>query len=313
MSDFTCSLPNTTPANAGRALPKVSLHHLVRAGASELLARRGGVLPPTVSILDVGFGDGDLLLHAFRWLKGRWPELSLEVAGYEVAEQTGRFAGHLERVGKRLRDELGSDLSREPRLLLVGEQEGIPFEDHSFDLVLSNQVIEHVRDLDLLFAEICRVLAPGGVAVHFFPTREIWLEPHVGLPWVHHCRDWASARAAIRALSRLGLGRFRGDGRQLDAFSDWWADFLVRFAHYRSGREILRIARRHNLRAVFEYDGYAYRDKLRRLLRRGPSPAFPYRASASWLSRPLLHAIGRRLASTTLVLSHLESPVDGES
>ena len=40
---------------------------------------------------------------------------------------------------------------------------GLPFEDHAFDVVHANQVIEHVRRTDTFLREIRRVLAPGGL------------------------------------------------------------------------------------------------------------------------------------------------------
>lgn len=41
----------------------------------------------------------------------------------------------------------------------------IPINNASFDVVVSNQVIEHLYDTDLFLAEIHRVLRPGGLAV----------------------------------------------------------------------------------------------------------------------------------------------------
>jgi SAM-dependent methyltransferase len=42
------------------------------------------------------------------------------------------------------------------------EAERLPFSDESFDVVISNGVIDLVPDKDAVFAELYRVLAPGG-------------------------------------------------------------------------------------------------------------------------------------------------------
>jgi len=43
-----------------------------------------------------------------------------------------------------------------------GEAEGLPFADASFDVVISNGVIDLIPDKDAVFSELYRVLAPGG-------------------------------------------------------------------------------------------------------------------------------------------------------
>ena len=43
-----------------------------------------------------------------------------------------------------------------------GEAEQLPFPDASFDVVISNGVIDLIPDKDAVFAELFRVLAPGG-------------------------------------------------------------------------------------------------------------------------------------------------------
>ena len=45
---------------------------------------------------------------------------------------------------------------------IEAEAEQLPFPDESFDVVISNGVIDLIPDKDAVFAEIFRVLAPGG-------------------------------------------------------------------------------------------------------------------------------------------------------
>jgi ubiquinone/menaquinone biosynthesis C-methylase UbiE len=45
---------------------------------------------------------------------------------------------------------------------LAGDAESLPFEDASFDVVISNGVIDLIPDKDAVFSELFRVLRPGG-------------------------------------------------------------------------------------------------------------------------------------------------------
>jgi ubiquinone/menaquinone biosynthesis C-methylase UbiE len=45
---------------------------------------------------------------------------------------------------------------------MEAEAERLPFADESFDIAISNGVIDLVPDKDAVFSELFRVLAPGG-------------------------------------------------------------------------------------------------------------------------------------------------------
>jgi ubiquinone/menaquinone biosynthesis C-methylase UbiE len=63
----------------------------------------------------------------------------------------------------------------------------LPFEDKSFEIVLSNHVIEHVGDLPeqrLHVAEIHRVLRDDGLLYLATATRWLVMEPHYRLPFL---------------------------------------------------------------------------------------------------------------------------------
>lgn len=59
----------------------------------------------------------------------------------------------------------------------------LPFEDSMFDVVVSDQVLEHVNNYSEVLSEIDRVLKPGGVSLHIFPSRYRVFEAHVQAPF----------------------------------------------------------------------------------------------------------------------------------
>jgi SAM-dependent methyltransferase len=66
--------------------------------------------------------------------------------------------------------------------IVEGVGEDLPFADDSFDLVFSNEVIEHVRDDARYAAEMVRVTRPGGRILIFCPNRWYPVEQH-GVYW----------------------------------------------------------------------------------------------------------------------------------
>ena len=58
----------------------------------------------------------------------------------------------------------------------------LPFDDASFDVVICSHVYEHVPDPVQMFAEIDRVLKPGGTCYFSAGNRLMWNEPHYDLP-----------------------------------------------------------------------------------------------------------------------------------
>lgn len=114
----------------------------------------------------------------------------------------------------------------------------IPFEDHYFDFIVSNQVIEHVEDLDLVLSEFRRVLKPSGEILNIFPDKDIWREGHCGIPFLH----WFPKRSSLRVyyallLRSIGMGTIKGDRTPMQ-WSQNICTWLDNWTHYRTGREI---------------------------------------------------------------------------
>jgi SAM-dependent methyltransferase len=58
----------------------------------------------------------------------------------------------------------------------------LPFDDNTFDLIISDQVFEHVQDQVTAFRELYRVTKPGGYQFHIIPAPYYPLERHMRVP-----------------------------------------------------------------------------------------------------------------------------------
>lgn len=57
-----------------------------------------------------------------------------------------------------------------------------PIENGCFDLIFSNNVLEHIPDLKGAVSALAHVLEPGGQMIHTCPNYTVPYEPHFGLP-----------------------------------------------------------------------------------------------------------------------------------
>jgi SAM-dependent methyltransferase len=105
--------------------------------------------------------------------------------------------------------------------LKIMEGHRIPFDDAFFDVVISNQVFEHVADPPAALAEISRVLKPGGVFLALFPDSSSWFEGHIGLYFVHRMSR-GLAHAYMMLCHRVGFGYYRRGKTARE-----WADFML--------------------------------------------------------------------------------------
>jgi ubiquinone/menaquinone biosynthesis C-methylase UbiE len=105
-----------------------------------------GRLEPGERVLDLGCGAGTDSLVAAQMVG---PEGS--VTGIDM---TPEMLAKARRAG----EELGAGNVE----FLEAEAERLPFPDASFDVVISNGVIDLIPDKDAVFSELHRVLRPGG-------------------------------------------------------------------------------------------------------------------------------------------------------
>jgi SAM-dependent methyltransferase len=142
-------------------------------------------------------------------------------------------------------------LNPKDRLRLVSETNS--FEDNWFDIVFSEQVVEHVEDIDQMISEIARITKKGGVGVHVYPGSRSIVEVHLHMPWVHwlpknKLRYWYLILAVQRGQCPLWP---EAEGKTVAEKALVFYNYLNQKTHYRDVRELVRILGNYGLSASY--------------------------------------------------------------
>jgi arsenite methyltransferase len=105
-----------------------------------------GALQPGEDVLDVGSGAGMDTLVAAQMVGPTGSVTGVDMTPEMVAKARGSVA----------------EMGLGNVTFVEGSAEDLPFDDASFDVVISNGVIDLIPDKDAVFSEITRVLRPGG-------------------------------------------------------------------------------------------------------------------------------------------------------
>ena len=121
-------------------------------------------IQPGQTVLDVGCGPGSLDRWLARYTKGTNPITSVDINGYFLREAAA--------IAKA--EGVGDIITFGP-----GNAEDLPFDDASFDVVMSHTVMEECN-AEKMLAEMIRVAKPGGkvaVMVRAVDMRSLWNLP----------------------------------------------------------------------------------------------------------------------------------------
>jgi len=148
---------------------------------------KSGIVNKKLKILEIGSGNGNLLNYLFKE--------GYNICGIEINEN----------FIKNAKDEFGENL---PLYHNIGD--ALTFNDNSFDVVLSFDVFEHIRDTNKHLSEIKRVLKPGGYYLFCTPNKitnapyEIW--------WTKSFTSWKKEHCSLHSYwglkKRLKMNKF---------------------------------------------------------------------------------------------------------
>ncbi|MCH8059509.1 MAG: class I SAM-dependent methyltransferase [Proteobacteria bacterium] len=140
----------------------------------------------TLSCVDIGCGSGGISYHLAQSFKSvcgvdlepwpRWQEFMAQQSNLSFREES------IESLG---------------------------LADDSVDVVICNQVYEHVPSPESLIAQVYRILRPGGICYFAGPNLLYPIEPHVHWPFIH----WIPRRLALAIIETFAPDKI------LDAYS----------------------------------------------------------------------------------------------
>jgi SAM-dependent methyltransferase len=106
---------------------------------------------PKAKLLDLGCDNGSVTLRFAKKVKTK------QLYGVEIVEERIKIA---KKNGLKIQK---YDLEKK-----------LGYKDNEFDVVVSNQVIEHLRDTDTFMSEIYRILKPGGYVIISTENASAW-------------------------------------------------------------------------------------------------------------------------------------------
>lgn len=120
-------------------------------------------------LLEIGAGVGAFLITLRK-------KYEIEAYGIEPSEEEFSPFNEISMT-------LLSEHSMPKNIIVKGYAEALPFEDETFDLVYSTNVLEHVQDPKKVLSESLRVLRRGGFLQFVVPNYFSLWEGHYGILW----------------------------------------------------------------------------------------------------------------------------------
>ncbi len=228
----------------------------------------------TFRLLDVGCGDGVMLCTLLKELPLKNPGVKFEFFGLDVTDSHVQKEGYFTETISLLKSEEAT-INWNNHLKLITSKDQWPFDNDFFDLVFSNQVMEHVFDQAFLLGEIHRTMKNDGHSFHLYPLQHHIYEGHLFIPFVHKFNSWTTTYHWIRWASFLGVGKYRwhkqkGIVANINHYAERHADYMAFQVNYQTQKQIVATAKAKRLKASFDFSYLYYKQKIRSIFKLAP-------------------------------------------
>lgn len=200
-----------------------------------ILQARGTTVSSGSTLLDLGCGSGHLVKAALaRDIDAYGCDVDFDQPTYDQDVLVGlRATNRVRPIEMEKRDDSKRVMGLSPA---AADFYRFPFDADMFDVVISNQVLEHVDNYAEMVAELQRVIKPGGVCLHMFPGPFVLIEGHTNIPFGGAFNpDWW---LKLCAYSGVRMWHHKGKSAR-DTFA-WTRDYLDHRVNYLSESELIK-------------------------------------------------------------------------
>jgi len=131
----------------------------------------------------------------------------------------------------------------------------ISFPENYFDFVFSNQVFEHIEDINKVIKEIFRITKENGEGFHIFPVKWGLLEGHLYMPFIHWIPKNNLRKFLIFLFVSIGLEprdpRWKETiGKNKKVRAETYYKYSINKTFYRNSSELESVFRKFNFRVT---------------------------------------------------------------
>lgn len=183
-----------------------------------------------IKVLEVGFGNEKLIQHLLCH-----SDITVNIFGVEDFNyKSNAFSKKNVFIKKQFN-------KKSYQIIALSETNQYPFLDNQFKVIYSNQVLEHIDNIESLIKENLRILDVDGIILHTFPLKNKIIESHLRIPFVHRIKNQIIQEKFIYFLSFLLMGKFKYKKKyiSLKDFSVQRAEYLNTKVHYISLSELI--------------------------------------------------------------------------
>lgn len=204
-------------------------------------ARTKGVSTSGFNVLDYGCGEGAIVkLLRINGVNCFGCDIYYEGASYSDVKDDLISLGYIQ---------------------VIDEQSELPYPTEYFDVIIANQVFEHVRDFENTINRLIKCLKRDGIIYLHFPTKEVLREGHIGIPLAHRfSKDSKLRYYYVLFLRYMGLGYFKKD-KSPKLWTKDALQWIDTYCYYRRNNEVRRMLENYFVIKNVEIDYIKYRAK----------------------------------------------------